>query len=674
MECKKTLCRVCSFGCLTDAWVENGKLKRVEPDQTTPGSRKFTCAKGYANPQYVYHPDRILTPLRRVGARGEGKFEPISWDEALDEIAKKLNQIKAQNGPDAVMFYSGYTKWYRWLLHRLAHSFGTLNYGTESSSCFQATVVAAKCSSGIASGADLAHAGVVLAWGYDPDHSNLPLPKLEIARAAGAKIVIVDPRLTTAAQRLADVHLRPMPGTDGALALGFGRYLIENGLTDPAFLQENVLGYEDYAAYVRQFTPAKVAELTGVPEAEFLAACQLLHHGTLAVSNGNAGIIHHRNGVQTYRAIDALIALTGGYAKPGGNRPSAVADPAAATPFLNDSFIDEARPQNALPKLGSDTYPVWSACIDECQAMELPTAILEGKPYPIKGIFGAGFNARLFPDNRRLFAALEQVEFFADVDIFMNDTAKYADIVLPACTSMERRELTCAGNIAIWREPAIQPVGESRSDGDIFCDVAARLGLDDPILTKGYDECCRYVLRELPFTLEELQAAGTMECPSTPAPGLKFNTPSGKYELRSSLLEKNGFTGLPEYVPPMDAPEEELPLVMCSGGRLPGAFASRFHRIGWTRQALRPEAAVDIHPDTAQKLGIGQNDWVEVFTHNGSVTVRANLTLICLPGVVHLYHGYDEADVNAIMPRGYQDPISGFPGYNSFYCGIRKKA
>ena len=690
MECKKTLCRICSYGCMTDAWVENGVIRRLAPDRETPGTRSFLCAKGYAGRQYVYNRDRILTPLRRVGKRGEGLFEPISWEEALREAAQGLNRVREQYGPESVFFYSGYTKWYRWLLHRLAYSFGSPNYGTESSSCFKARIIAARCSSGLFTTPDLKNTDVVLAWGYNPDYSNLPGPKLETAKDHGAAVVIIDPKLTPAAARLADVHLRPVPGTDGALALGFGRYIIHSGLADDAFIARSVTGYSQYCAAVESYTPKKVSELTGIPEGDFLAACSLLHRGTLSVMNGNAGIIHHRGGVQNFRAIDALVAITGGFVKKGGNFYSEATDPAAATPWLSDEFVDEVRPQNVRPKLGSKKYPVWSACIDECQAMELPDAVLRSDPYPVRAVLGVGMNARLFPENEEVFRALEQLDLFVDVDLFMNDTARYADIILPACTSMERRELTCVGSTAIWRDPAIAPLGQSRSDGDILCDIARALELNDPVLTAGYDECCRYVLREMPFTLEELQKQGTISCPQKQGGReLRFSTPSGKYELSASLLTQNGYEGLPLYhapterqtaadshspapIPRESAFDETLPFLMCSGGRLPGAFASRFHRVEWTRQTLRPHAAVDIHPEDAAALGFQKGDTAELYTHVGTIRVRVNPTYMCLRGVLHLYHGYSEADVNSILPKNWNDPISGFPGYRSFRCGIRK--
>jgi anaerobic selenocysteine-containing dehydrogenase len=670
VQIKKTHCDICSFGCRMDAYVENGRLQRVAPDMDSPTSRRFLCAKGYATRQYVYHQDRVLTPLKRVGPRGAGQFVPISWDEALDLVAAHLNQIKARDGADAVAFYSGYTKWYRWLLHRLAHSFGTLNYGTESSACFQATVVANKCSSGTMHGSLLDKAGAVLAWGSNSYYSNLPGPSLEAAKAHGAKIVLVDPKLTPASQMLADVHLRPMPGTDGALAHGFARYFIDHEFLDRDFLDRWVEGYDDYAAYVRQFDPATVEHLTGVPQADFEKAAQLLvEHGPLCVQEGNAAMIHHRNGVQNYRAVNALVAITGGYRTV--SPPFSAVDPNKSKIFLEGEFLDETRPQNARPKIGSQRWPVWSWAIDEFQAMDLARNLTEGTPYPIRGLFAAGLNCRMFPDNGKLFAALEQLDFFVDVDIFLTDTARYADVILPACTSLERRQLVSAGRSAYWLEPAIAPLGESRSDADIFCQVADRLGLDDPVLRGGYEACCRHIMRELPYTLEDLQREHEIALPAAPPAPLRFYTPSGKYELRSSVLEANGFPGLPVYTDPLEGDDPSLPFVMCAGGRLPGCFASRFHRVDWTREALRPEAAVDIHPDDAARLGIGQGDRVTVWTQVGQITLAANVTYVCLPGVLHLYHGYSEADVNAILPDVH-DPISGYPPFRSFRCGVRK--
>lgn len=665
-------CDICSFGCPVRSFIKDGKIIGVEPDRDSTVGRGFLCAKGYASRQYVYRPDRIKTPLKRIGKRGEGEFVPISWNEALYEIADKLNGYKAEYGADSVAFYTGYTKWYRPYLHRLVHSFGTLNYGSESSSCFQATVVANKCSSGCMTQPDVMNAGVVIGWGYNTYYSNLPMPNLEPAKAKGTKIIIVDPKQTPAVMRLADVHLQIKPGTDGALAMGIARELIHRGAVDLDFIDKYVIGFGEYAEYVEQFTPELINIITTVPVETYLKAVDIIvNNPPLCMIEGNAGMIHHKNGVQNFRAVNALMAMTGAYVKKGGNKPFKAQDPAAFTVLNEEKFVDDVRPTGTKPKIGSEKYPLWSECIDEYQAMELTNHILTGEPYPVKALFALGMNARLFPDSGTMFKALESIDFFACADIFLSDTAKYADIVLPACTSFERSELRASGRQLLYYKNAIEPLYESRSDTDIVCDLARYLGLDDELLTAGYDACCRSMLEPLGVELDELKEKGIMSLPPLPADSeLKFYTSSGKYELHSSLAEKHGYEPLPKYYDPYDdADPEEYPLILCSGGRLPNAFASRFHTIPWAR-SLRKDAMVDINPETALKLGIEQGDIISLSTSAGSLELKANITNLNSKDVVVLFHGYSEADVNSIIPVGHNDPFSGFPGYRSIRCKI----
>lgn len=673
-ESRVVPCDICSFGCPVTAFVKDGVIQDVEPCVDSPLSRGFLCAKGYASRQYVYNDLRIMTPMKRVGPRGSGEFRPISWDEAYGEIAAKLNGYKAQYGPDSVAFFSGYTKWYRPYLHRLAHSFGTLNYGTESSSCFQATVVANKCSSGCMETPDIQNSGVIIGWAFNPYYSNLPVPDVKKQKERGAKIIIVDPKETPAA-RLADVHLRPIPGTDGALALGIARELISRDIVDHEFIEEYVEGYAPFKEYVQEFTIDKTASITGVAPELIVKAVDIIENfGPMSIIEGNAGMIHHTNGVQNYRAVNALLALTGAYGKKGGCKPYKAADPTGNKLLQEEEFINQYRPQNAKPKIGSEKYSLWSCCIDEYQAMELAQQIFTEKPYPIKAIFALGMNARMFPHNEDMFKALETVDFFVDADIIMSDTAKYADIILPACTSFERDELRSQGNKLVYYKKAIQPLGESRSDADIVCGLAKALNLDDELLTAGFDTCCRYLMEKLPVTLEEVREKGIVEVPSiSSADKLTFYTKSGKYELWSSLAQEKGLEPLPKYYDPYDAADpEEYPLILCSGGRLPWAFASRFHHVVWARE-LRKEASLDMSPALAKKLSIEQGSDVVLSTTAGSLTLKANITDLCLENMVCLYHGYSEADVNSLIPQGHNDHYSGFPGYRSVRCRVERR-
>ena len=326
MERKRTICDICcpSFHCGIDAYVKDGQLVKIEGTAEHPQNHGLLCAKGLAARQYVYRKDRIRTPLLRVGERGGGEFRPISWEEAYERIAERLLAIREESGPEAVAFFSGYTKWYRPWLHRPANQFGTPNYMTESGSCMFSTFLQWLTVTGnVMSSPDVDHAGVFLGWAYNPYYSrNLAAAGVEAAKKRGMKVIIVDSRITPASIRLSDLHLRPHPGTDGALALGLAHELIENGWYDREYVSKYVYGFAEYAAYVKEFTPERVERLTGVSAEQVRSAAELIGgHLPLAINESAAPIAHHRNGFQNYRAIMALSAITGSFDRTGGQIP-----------------------------------------------------------------------------------------------------------------------------------------------------------------------------------------------------------------------------------------------------------------------------------------------------------------------------------------------------------------
>ncbi len=687
-EIKKTVCEICSNKCGIDAWVKDGKIVKVEGSKECANMGRL-CVKGYASRDYLYRADRIPTPLRRVGERGEGKFEPISWDEAYRTIAEKLNGYKRDFGADSVAFYTGYSKWYRTMYHRFVHSFGTLNYGTESSSCFQAMRMANILTGGSLTRADVAHAELFLAWAHNPFYNGVYCNhSLEELREKGLKIIAIDPRTTQFSQR-ADIHLKIKAGTDGALALCFGNYLIEHDAIDHDYIRQHVHGYPEYRDYVHAFTPEYTAELTGLKAEDIVRAAELLvQNRRFAISLGAAPLTHHRNGVQNIRALLALSAISGSYDRPGGNVPTEFSDPRmnADCDVGDETFIQEVRPQNAKPKIGSKRFPVWSELIDEFQAMDLSRQILEGTPYPIKAMFALGMNARMFPGDGKLFEALSQVDFFVDTDIFLTDTAKYADIVLPACTSFERSQFQggYGGHYANtptvrWLDPVIQPLYESKSDADILCELAEYLELDDPLLRAGYEACSRRLLRKVGVTFAELKATAA----TTKIPGKEpyragdntafgYATPTGKFELTSEILRKHGFDPLPVYRPSEDESDSELyPLKLTAGGRLPYHFHSRFQNSA-IKKIFRPDSMADLNPKDAKALKIQQGDPICISTVAGSIVLKANLTHTVESGAVFVYQDYPDADVNSIIPPEHLDPISGFPGYRSLRCRVER--
>lgn len=279
---RHTLCDICSpaFHCGIDAYVKDGRIIKVEGMENHPQNHGMLCTKGLCNRQYVYREDRVRTPLRRTGPRGSGAFEPITWEEAYREISARLLRIRAEHGPESVLFYSGYTKWYRAFLRRLCHSFGSNNYLTESSVCMTSGFMAWDLAVGSRTIAQFFSAGVFVGWAFSPHYSRYSaVPVVQSRHDSGKmKVIIIDPRITPASEQMADLHLRPKPGTDGALALGLAKIIIDNGWVDQDYIRDHVYGFEAYRDYVRQFDAARVESITGVPAALIEECAHMMTH------------------------------------------------------------------------------------------------------------------------------------------------------------------------------------------------------------------------------------------------------------------------------------------------------------------------------------------------------------------------------------------------------------
>jgi len=343
------------------------------------------------------------------------------------------------------------------------------------------------------------------------------------------------------------------------------------------------------------------------------------------------------------------------------------------------------------PRIGAERFPVWTEIVDEeGQAMHLPDQIRSGKPYPIKALIGFGMNHRMWPDPKGLLESVGKLDFFAAVDIFMTETCKHADIVLPACTSVERSELRCYSmGYIVFTQPVIPPLYDSRSDADIIYELAVRLGLDDPLMKAGYEANVDWILQPSGITVAGLKKhpAG-MFVPNPMKPPQKkylrqgFKTPSGKMEFKSKVLEKYeerpGFEALPVYTPPKHSREstpelaQQYPFVLNTGSRLPMYVHTRTYRLSWTN-SLRPNhPAADLNSADASRLGIKQDDTIRISTPKDAIVVKANVTQMIQPGVIHMYHGHSEADVNVLFAGDYLDPLSGFPGFKSALCKVEK--
>jgi len=691
-EIKKSICSICNPGtnCGLHLHVKNGKIIKAEGMPEHKNSGGALCAKGAAIRQYVYSPDRVRTPMKRVGEKGSGEFEEISWDEAYSLIAEKFNRLKKEEGPESAAFFVGYTKWVRPFAQRLANAYGTPNYCTESCTCFKAMYMAWKLNYGSVPAPDVANSNCLLVWSSNPFYSSPPTTdSIFDTKESGMKYIVVDPRLTPLAA-VADIHLRLRPGTDGALALGMANVIIGEGLYDKEFAKNHIHGFGEYKEYVSAFTPEKASEITGVP-AELIMRAARLYANTkpAALVTSASPVVHHTNGLQNYRAAMLLPALTGNIEAKGGNvsREPTWCEVASGFPSRYLEYIAPKKPwAGQKPRAGSDMFPVWMELTIDAHGGALRQQVISGKPYPITHLMAFGLNHRMWPDSEYTLEALKKLEFFACADIFLTEACKYADIVLPACTSVERSEFkTYGGGYAMYTEPAIEPLYDSKPDAEIIFELAKRLDIDDDLMKMGYEHNLDWVFEPAGLSVAELRKhPDGLTVPVTPPVYKKyetegFHTPSGKVECVSEVIKKlqPSCPPLPAYAPPAQSREatprlaDEYPLILNTGARLPMFIHSELFRLPWTR-SLRPDPAADINKDDASALGIEQGDDIIISTPKGSINVKANISDMALKGTVFMYHGYPEADVNTLIEADYLDPISGFPGFKSLLCKVEK--
>lgn len=695
IEVKRSLCAICSPGhhCGVDCYVKDGEIIRVEGTQDHPYNHGKLCTKGSSLRNYVYRADRIRTPLRRVGERGEGKFEPITWDEAYSIIAEKLNAVKEKYSASSVAFFSGYCKWYRPVFHRFAHVFGSVNFGTDDSTCSASKVIADKVTAGCGAGPDMGHASTFLGWNYEGYYSaHLSVAGVQKLKERGGKVIIIDIRDTPASKNLADIFLKINPGTDGALALGMAKLIIDNGWADMDYVEKYTYGFEQYKALVDQYPLNKVSQITGLDPDDIYEATKLYATNGPACCNYSASaLVHHINGFNAHRAIVCLSALTGNFDRVGGNvpNPPTYLHKPAGFKSREHEFRSDRCPKDQK-RIGADRFPLWDQQFDEFQAMDLLRQLEEEDPYPIKAIFGLGMNAKMFPETDKLLQTMkEKLDFFVDADLFMTLTAKYADIVLPACTSVERGEVKAyQGGYLTYTKPVIPPMYESKSDVDILCELARVMDLDDEYLKGGYDACMEWIFDGCGVTLDELKASDlpvkvpVAKWPVLPGNCLKngFKTPTGKFEFYATAIAKIdpkfGLDPLPSYYDSLadqNDPEtaEKYPFYLCTGARLAHAIHSRTHDTPWLR-SLRPYPTCEIHKADAARLGLKNGDTVAMSSPYGEIRMKVKVTSKAKPGVVMALHGYTEANVNELIGRNHLDPYSGYPGFKGMRCNIRK--
>jgi len=481
----------------------------------------------------------------------------------------------------------------------------------------------------------------------------------------GVSFIVVDPRVTATA-KMADEHIQPRPGTDGALVLGMIRVIIEENLYDSKFVKDHTSGFVALKEMVKDYPLDKVSLITQVPEDAIKRAARAFATTKPASIKVGTGVEHHTNGVQTLRALDVLVSITGNIDVEGGNN------------LLDTAFLAPAQVRSLEKEpSGAKEHPMFCGMINQSQAMVLMEDILKGEQ-PLKMlIVAAGAPLPVLANSNRVKKCLDRLEFVVVIDLFMTATAKMADLVLPAAFFLERDEIS-QRPLNLQRK-VVEPEGPW-PDWKIWLELSQRMGYQEHFPWKGFPEAANHLLEPTGVTYKELvdKPEGVSSRRSLgKARREGFYTYSGKIELYSKSMESNGYDPLPIYREPVEgansSPEvaKDFPLVLTTGGRH-AAFVHSQHRNISPLKKLYQEPFLEVHPDTAKLQGVEDGDTVIVESKRGSLKIKAKLSAGILPEVVHIPHGWVEQDCNLLTDNQQRDPVSGFPALKSSLCRIAK--
>jgi anaerobic selenocysteine-containing dehydrogenase len=650
----KSVCRSCHGGCGALLHVRDGRLIKVEGDRESPLNHGRLCPIGTVTLDLVYHPDRLKFPQRRIGPRGSGQWQRITWDQALDEISERLLAIRKEFGPEAIALGTGTGRHHiRWV-SRFGHALGTPNWCEPGfAQCFHPRVNTCLLTFGDFPVCDFTGETppqCILFWGHNPVNSGpdgeTRFNVLE-ALAYQPKIIVVDPRQTELAKK-ADLWLQIRPGADDALALAMLNVLIEERLYDAPFVRQWTHGFDALAARVKDCTPELAAPITWIAVDKIRAAARLFAQTRPAMLEWGCAIEHTPKCIQTVRAVSMLPALTGNIDIPGGW----VFGMHGVGRF--PSLIENLTPEANAKRLGADRFKLLGGEGADLPAAHIPTllrAMSEGKPYPVKAFLIFGNNTlTTYANSSQVYKALLNLDFIVCADLFMTPTAELADIVLPAASWPELDQLaalpTVAANVVLAQQKAVQ-VGECKSDEEMFVALARRMKLST--CTESVQDVLNAQLTAggLNITFDELKQRGFIKAPFTYRKFEKsgFKTPTGKIELYSTRFEQLGYDPLPSYQEPPESPlstpeiAKDYPLILTTGARISFFFNSEHRQIEKLRRAHRYPAA-EVHPSTAARLGIEHGDWMWIETRRGRMRQKAKVTTGIDPRVIHAEHGW----------------------------------
>lgn len=713
-------------GCGMKLHIKDGKLVKVEGDEENPITQGRLCIRCLTLPEYTYHPQRIVHPMKRIGKRGEDKWQRISWDEAWDIIVEKINGFKKNYGAESIVVFGGTGREACLYYYPLGFAaIGTPNvcYPQSGWSCYGPRCAITDYILG-AGYPEIDNAGYfadrydhpgwqlpkyILLWGKEPlksnpdgffGHSLIDMMK------RGTKIITVDPRMSWLASK-SEYFLQLRPGTDTALALGFLNVIINEDLYDHDFVENWCYGFDRLKERVQEYPPERVAEITWVPKDKIVETARAFAKAKPSSLGWGLAVDQNPNGVQLGHALLSLIAITGNLDVPGG---VTLGPPAALLGKWRMDTRSELSDELWDKRIGAKEWPALSTALATTHPDETLDTLETGKPYPLKmGWFNS--TNLITPTNTavpdRWYRALKKLEFNVVQDTFMTPTAMaLADIFLPLPTFAEHDGvvITHYGRNAIFlgaMNKALE-VGECKSDIEICIELGKRLNPKAWQYDSVEDFFDKQLKPELGISFAELREKGIVSPPyeyKKYEKGLQrvdgepgFMTVTGKVELCSTLFESWGEDPLPYYKEPPYSPEstpelwKEYPLILTTGARTFTSFHSE-HRQVPTLREIAPDPIMEIHPDTAAKLKINEGDWVVIENMYGKAKEKAHLTPAINPKVVHAQHGWWypekegaepslfgvwESNINTLIPHKHIGKLGFGAPFKAIICKVYK--
>jgi len=682
MEVIKTDCGLCINCCGVNAYVEDGKLVKVEGIPEHWLNKGRLCPKGERLPDLLYSPSRLKYPMKKIN----GRFQRMSWDDALGEIGAKLQELKDKYGAHTLATWTGSVGVEHFEMaafnQRFRGAYGTPNFFNAEGICFRTRILARQITFGRYPVEEPKNANCILLWGRNPDESYWPVGRIIRERVqAGARLITIDPRRIPISRL--GIYLQPRPGTDGAVALAMMHVIIAEDLWDKEFVDKYTTGFDRLMEHVKQYTPEKAETISSVPAAEIRRAARIFATTKSAcILEGVGHMNQFANGLQTNRAYSILMAITGNVDVPGGW---------VTCPQVR--LADLRLPVEEHP-LGYEEFPVFHQFKSPPpygSASMMTETMKTEKPYPIKAFISSGSNPALtFPDTNLFLEGIKNLELFVNIDPNMTETGQLADYLLPACTFLEETGIGgfpygisyCEPYIML-RKKVVEPLYESKPIWLIWSELGRKMGYGEHFPWNTDEEVAEHFFSTSGVTIKDLT-----EHPE----GIYFSkkqyrlfekkgfaTATGKAELYSARMEELGFPGLPGHVEPQQSavanPElvKQYPETLLTGNRQIEYIDAQMHDSSALR-ARRPSAEAEINPVTAAKYGIMHGELIAVETPRGSIRISANVTPDIKPGVVSVPHGWAEANCNILLDAKLLDHVSGYITLNSVACRIVKLA